>query len=73
MQPIITNVLINNRWRFNQLIDNNMSNLPDAHHRGFASQMWTNAIHFEKTGINNSSDEDHWERGCVAFANYAGM
>jgi hypothetical protein len=31
MQPIITNVLINTRWRFNQPIENNMGKLADVH------------------------------------------
>ena len=52
MQPIITKVLINTRWRLNQLIDNNMGKPADVH-----SEHWNTLVAMRTTEASQAKSE----------------
>ena len=52
MQPIITKVLINTRWRLNQLIDNNMGKPADV-----SSEHWKTLVAMRTTEASQAKSE----------------
>ena len=52
MQPIITKVLINTRWRLNQLIDNNMGKPADV-----SSEHWKTLVAMRITDASQAKSK----------------
>ena len=58
MRPIITKVLINTRWRLNQLIDNNAAKPPDVdaeHWKTLVAMRATEAAHLKSEHMRSIS------------------